>query len=178
MNNIIVFKKGHMKRITKERMTEIERITANILSERHVDFWKDPYIDIVSIVKQDGFNVVPVSMPIDTTGCLLVSDNPLEYKRLIIVNKDFKNPENEKDIVFKESRFITAHEYGHYMLHKASLEDTKTWYMENICEKIQKEDIEAASKQLAEFQSICQYYSEHGKDCQTQKGNEKENGKE
>lgn len=115
-NNIIVFKKvKHIKRITEERMMEIEKITANILSEHHVDFWKDPCIDVVSIVKQDEFNVVPVSMPMDTTGCLLVNDDPLEYKWLIIVNKDFKNPENENDIIFKESRFVTTHEYGHYI---------------------------------------------------------------
>lgn len=37
-----------------------------------------------------------------------------------MVNKVFDNPDNEEDVVFKKSRFITAHEYGHYILHKSS----------------------------------------------------------
>lgn len=58
------------------------------------------------------------------------------------------------------------------------LEDIKSWYMKTVFEPLQKVDPKMASKHLKKFQSICQYYSEHGKDCQTQKGDEKENGKE
>lgn len=107
-------------KITKERMREIEQITTNILSEHNVDLSKSPYIDIVSIVKQDGFKVEPKFMPIDTTGCILINDSLQDKERTIIVNKIFKNPDNEDDVIFKKSRFITAHEYGHYILHKDS----------------------------------------------------------
>ncbi len=38
--------------------------------------------------------------------------------RLIIVNDKFKNPNNENNAKVRKSRFITAHEYGHFILHK------------------------------------------------------------
>lgn len=149
-----------MGSITKEKMIEIENITANILSEHNVDLSKNPYVDIVSIVKQDGFNVVPVSMPIDTTGCLLVNDNPLEYKRLITVNKDFKNPENENDVVFRKSRFITAHEYGHYILHKTS--DMPLYAHRDSDKRNNKKELEAdyfARALLMPFKPFNAFYS-------------------
>lgn len=109
-----------MGNITREKMMKIEKITSDILSKHNVDLSKNPYVDIVSIVKQDSFKVEPRLMPIDTTGCLLVNDTISNKERLIIVNKTFKNPDDEEDIVFKKSRFITAHEYGHFILHKDS----------------------------------------------------------
>lgn len=105
-----------MSNIEKSRMLQIEEITSNILDG--IDFEKTPYVDIVSLVEKDGFEVEPSEMDIDTTGCLLVSDDTRNRQRLILVNTTFKNPENESDVVFKKSRFITAHEYGHFILHK------------------------------------------------------------
>ena len=123
MNNIIEFNylqrmkgDGNMADITKEKMLEIESITKNLLIDN--DFNKSPYVDIVSIVKKDGFEVKPQEMPIETTGCLFVSDDKERTERLIMVNTVFKNPDGELDVIFKKSRFITAHEYGHYKLHK------------------------------------------------------------
>lgn len=123
MTNIIVFRKIQKKKgdenmadITKEKMLDIEKITKSLLNE--TDFHKSPYVDIVSIVKKDGFEVKPQEMPVETTGCLFVSDDKVKKERLILVNTVFRNPEGEQDVVFKKSRFITAHEYGHYKLHK------------------------------------------------------------
>lgn len=102
--------------ITKEKKLEIEQVTESILEE-----FKSAQsfpVDIAAIVKKAGFEVEPTDMPIDTTGCLLVNDQEKEKKRLIKVNTIFRNPDNEEDVVFKKSRFITAHEYGHYKLHK------------------------------------------------------------
>lgn len=119
MNNILQFKKvKFMKKITKERMLEIEKIVKDILLKSNIDT-DISYIDIVSLVKKDGFIVQPMNMPIATTGCLFVDDTLQKPERLIMVNKKFKNPDNEDDVVFKKSRFITAHEYGHYILHKS-----------------------------------------------------------
>lgn len=101
-----------MQEITKDRMLEIEDVTASLLGD--IDFKESPYVDIVSLVNKDGFVVVPQELDIDTTGYLLVS----EEERLITVNTVFKNPDNEFDVNFKKSRFITAHEYGHFVLHK------------------------------------------------------------
>lgn len=121
MRNIInfsVYAKGEnlMTEITKEKMLEIEKITQGILSDINLE---TPYVDIVSIVKRENFEVEPIEMDIETTGCLLVSNDGKNQKRLITVNTFFKNPENESDVVFKKSRFITAHEYGHFKLHSA-----------------------------------------------------------
>jgi len=101
-----------MQEITRDRMLEIEDVTTSLLCD--IDFKESPYVDIVSLVNKDGFEVVPQEMDIDTTGYLLVS----EEERLITVNTVFKNPDNEFDVNFKKSRFITAHEYGHFVLHK------------------------------------------------------------
>lgn len=121
MGNIIKYMptyKGDdkMLNIEKSRMLEIEDIVSKILSG--INFSNSPYVDIVSLVEKDGFDVETSEMDIETTGCLLVSDEPKNRKRLILVNTNFKNPKNEPDVVFKKSRFITAHEYGHFILHK------------------------------------------------------------
>lgn len=102
----------YMQEITKDRMFEIEDVTASLLGD--IDFKESPYVDIVSLVNKDGFEVVAQELDVDTTGYLLVS----EKERLITVNTFFKNPDNEFDVNFKKSRFITAHEYGHFILHK------------------------------------------------------------
>lgn len=122
MGNIVYFihcsrTKGDrfMAEITKERMLQIEEIVKSILADINSE---KPYVDIVSIVKREGFEVEPMEMDSETTGCLLVNNDERAAKRLIMVNTDFKNPENESDVVFKKSRFITAHEYGHYKLHR------------------------------------------------------------
>lgn len=80
---------------------------------------KSPYVDITSLVKKDGFDIQANLMPIDTTGCIFVNDveDSKEKERLIIVNRVFRNHDSEEDVVFKKSRFITAHEYGHFILH-------------------------------------------------------------
>ena len=125
MDNIINFKKKmqmnigglyKMREIKKERMLEIEGTVSEIL--QGVDFSESPYVDIVHLVKKDGFTVNPTHMPIDTTGCIFVDEKLGKNGRTILVNTRFKNPDNESDVVFKKSRFITAHEYGHYKLHK------------------------------------------------------------
>ena len=113
----VIYKGGRkMQNIEKEKMLEIEKTVSKLLAD--VNFEKSPYVDIVSLVKKDNFEVETEEMDIETTGCLLVNDDGKNKKRLILVNTTFKNPDNESDVVFKKSRFITAHEYGHFILHK------------------------------------------------------------
>lgn len=106
----------NMSDITREEMLEIEEVTNSILSTINLE--ESPYVDIVALVKKDGFKVEPTEMDIETTGCLFVSNSDQNKQRLIMVNTNFKNPDNETDVVFKKSRFITAHEYGHFILHR------------------------------------------------------------
>lgn len=103
--------------LTTKRKQEIESEADNIIAK--LDLKKSPFIDISSIVKNDGFEISTMKMPIETTGCLFVNDskNESEREKLIVVNTVFKNPDHESDVVFKKSRFITAHEYGHFILH-------------------------------------------------------------
>ncbi len=110
-----------MKDITLNRKNEIEEIVTKILLD--YDFSKEPSVDIVTIVRKDGFLVQKADIPMDVTGYLAVNDNePVDemgqYNRLIVVNTKFKNPDNEESVVLKKSRFIAAHEYGHFILHK------------------------------------------------------------
>lgn len=105
--------------LTKDRMLEIEALADNIT--KNLDFNKSPFVDITSLVKRDGFTVIPKLLDIDTTGILRVDEsqekNPIKD---IVVNTEFENPIGEEDVIFKKSRFITAHEYAHYKLHMPS----------------------------------------------------------
>lgn len=117
LHDFFVCKGGsNMPKIEKQRMLEIENITKKLLINTGSE--QSPSTDIVSLVKKAGFEVKPQKMDLETTGCLLVDDD--DKKRIIMVNTIFKNPDNEDDVVFKKSRFITAHEYGHFILHKES----------------------------------------------------------
>ena len=99
---------------TKEIETQVKQLLKDF------DYKKSSYIDIVSIVRKDGFIVEPKDMDINTTGCLFIDNSDKNnIKRNIWVNTRFKNPDNEADIIFKKSRFITAHEYGHFILHNS-----------------------------------------------------------
>lgn len=120
MERIITFKRKncyvgddyYMEYISKDRMWDIENKVKDIIKD--IDFKVNPCIDITKLVKSDNFTVTPTLMDEETTGVLYVNGD----NRMILVNKVFKNPDNEEDVVFKKSRFITAHEYGHYILHK------------------------------------------------------------
>ena len=108
--------KGAFLMLEKERKLQIESEVSKILT--NYDFEKNPYVDITAIVKKDGFTITPQEMELETTGCLFVEENNgKESNKHILVNTIFKNPDNDEDVVFKKSRFITAHEYGHFVLH-------------------------------------------------------------
>ncbi len=157
-----------MAELTKERMLEIEAIVSDITF--HLDFTESPSVDIVSLVKRDGFEVEPSLMQIETTGCLFVNDDPDNKERLIVVNKIFKNPDNEDDVIFKKSRFITAHEYGHYILHKP--ENQPLYAHRDSDKRDNQEELEAdyfarsLLMPLSEFESYYQILNEMGNNNQ------------
>lgn len=132
MGNIIKFssyyrKKGRMlmKDIENTRKAEIERRVDEILVQSGVKHLSA--VDIVPLVRSHNFLVQTADLPLDTTGYLVVNDKePVDedkqYHRLIVVNNKFQNSSSEENIVLKKSRFITAHEFGHFILHKQANE--------------------------------------------------------
>lgn len=114
--DFLVYKKRKQQMsITTNRKKEIEEQVNKILQGEK--FKKNPQVDIVALVEKENFVVKAERMEINTTGLLYAGDD----ERVITVNKEFKNPDNEENVVFKKSRFITAHEYGHFILHKEQL---------------------------------------------------------
>lgn len=121
-NKVIEFSRGKPKRrkynmaLTEKRKKQIEEQVQEVI--RTCKFTKLPTVDISSLIEKDGFKIKTELMPIHTTGILFVDesdeDNPI---REITVNEIFTNPNEEEDIIYKKSRFISAHEYGHYILH-------------------------------------------------------------
>lgn len=113
-----------MPDITKERKIEIEKEVHQILSKTGYNPFPQNslIVDIVQLVKAHDFAVQTSEMDLNTTGCLIVNDletvMDTNKNRLIVVNKNFKNNNNDNNVVLKKSRFITAHEYGHFILHK------------------------------------------------------------
>lgn len=133
MGDIVVFhsnihrqkRRGTMQDITIEKKIEIEKKVCDILSSSGFHPSKKNnslIVDIVQLVKGFNFDVQTSEMDLNTTGCLIVNElNPVmdtNKNRLIVVNKHFKNDNNDENVILKKSRFITAHEYGHFVLHK------------------------------------------------------------
>lgn len=122
--NMIVNTENKLKNnyydIDKDTKLKIEEQVSRILKDK-TDI-SSPYVDIIQLVKSDDFIVQTSAMDINTTGCLIVNDidtvMDTNKHRLIVVNQHFKNDNNDENVELKKSRFITAHEYGHFKLHK------------------------------------------------------------
>lgn len=120
LTNADIFKSNNYQDISKEKKLKIEKVVALILEE--MDSAHTAYVDIIDLVKKDDFLVQTSEMDVETTGCLIVNDlktvmNTNKH-RLIVVNKVLRNDNNDENYILKKSRFITAHEYGHFRMHK------------------------------------------------------------
>lgn len=111
--------------ISLERKLELEEKVTEILKKNNIEMPAEDsslIVDIVRLVKSYDFAVQSAKMDKDTTGLLIVDDIDTvldtNKNKLIIVNTEFDNSNNDENVVLKKSRFITAHEYGHYILHK------------------------------------------------------------
>ena len=115
----------NMTDISIKEKKDIEIIVHDVLLSSGFDTSKKNnslIVDIVQLVKGKNFDVTTSEMDQNTTGCLFVNDLDTimgtKTNRLIVVNKNFKNDDNDENVILKKSRFITAHEYGHFILHK------------------------------------------------------------
>ena len=150
LNNNYIYKRRKrysMPDISKERKIEIEQEVHNIFAEAGYNPFPQNslIVDIVQLVKAHDFAVQTSEMELNTTGCLIVNDlEPVmdtNKKRLIVINKNFKNNNNDNNVVLKKSRFITAHEYGHFVLHKK--EDEPIYAHRDTDRRTEPEELEA-----------------------------------
>jgi len=159
---VSVMKSGviRMQDVTSEKKREIENKVHEII--KNINFDASPTVDIVSLVKSQDFVVQTSEMDIETTGCLIV--NELETvmdtgkHRLIVVNKFFDNKNNDKNYILKKSRFITAHEYGHFILHKQK--NVPLYAHRDTHHRTEQKELEAdyfARSILMPFENFVQY---------------------
>lgn len=99
-----------------ERKKTIEQKVNSIISQYKIG---EAGFDITKfLINCEGFEVGLQYMDDDTTGMLIVDDNNYlpntNTHRLIIINETLKI---QNDFL-RRKRFIIAHEYGHYILHK------------------------------------------------------------
>lgn len=100
-----------------ERKIEIEKTVDSIIEQN--SNIQIPAFDIVKFLKdKEHFAIATQPMTDNTTGVLLVNDEELIQdtgtNRLIIINSLLQEKEN----YIQRRRFIIAHEFGHFVLHK------------------------------------------------------------
>jgi len=135
-------KREKRKDISRADKKKIEAAVRELLQEKGVEAAGG--VDIVSIAKREGFLVQKVYLPPETVGFLAVNEEEFiegtESHKWIVINRGFVNAENEAGLELKKSRFIAAHEYGHYMLHRGNL---KKFAHKDTGESSSREDLEA-----------------------------------
>ena len=104
---------------TEERRNEITSIVEDIIkNSQELCF---PAFDIVKFLKErENFVIASQLMTDDTTGMLFVDDENFvsntNSNKLILINSVLQ----DQKVFIQRRRFIIAHEYGHYILHKKS----------------------------------------------------------
>lgn len=99
-----------------EQKAEIKQVVKALVNENsELQF---PGFDIVKYLKAQDFSVASNVLDSDTTGMLFVDDENFvpdtETHRLIVVNSLLQEQAN----FIQRRRFIVAHEYAHFVLHK------------------------------------------------------------
>ena len=108
---------------SEQRRSEIEHQVNAIISNNNLYV---PGFDLIQyLTKKEKFQIVLQQLPHKITGVLLVDDTKeilnTNTNRLISINSSLKDEENYS----QRMRFICAHEYSHFILHKR---DTDTQY--------------------------------------------------
>ena len=127
-----------MNVLTDERMNEIAEKAQKIRTEHGYNSWD---FDLIKyLIEYEGFEIQLQLIDDDTTGLLFVDDKKIIPKtkshKLIVVNQRLIDDEE----FFQKRRFICAHEYGHYVLHK---KDTSKFARRDTHDKESTEELEA-----------------------------------
>lgn len=102
--------------LTSERKKEIEDEANRVISTYGLN---KPGFDLTAfLVLKEGFKVGMQDLDKDTTGLLLVNEHEFirdtQAHNLIVINSTIAGGVD----FLKRRRYIAAHEYGHYVLHK------------------------------------------------------------
>ncbi|MCH5300856.1 MAG: ImmA/IrrE family metallo-endopeptidase [Ruminococcus sp.] len=105
-----------MPELSNERMNEIKNEVNKIIKLYNIP---DFDFDLIKFLSTDeDFEIQMQYIDDDTTGLLFVDDNNKivnsNSNRLIVINQKLINDEEFE----RKRRFICAHEYGHFVLHK------------------------------------------------------------
>lgn len=124
---------------TQERKNEIEKIVDGIVSE-YAEL-NVPAFDITKFLNEKyGFAIASQPMVDDTTGMLFVDDDNFvsgtNTHRLVVINSLL----SEKNDYIQRRRFITAHEFAHFILHK---NDTRQYAHRDTSKREKPEEKEA-----------------------------------
>lgn len=124
---------------TAERKAEIVKVVDDIVLKNKE--LSSPAFDIVKYLKEkEDFAIASKPMVDDTTGMLFVDDDEFisdtDTHKLIVINSLLKEQSN----FIQRRRFIIAHEFAHYILHK---KDTKQYAHRDTSKKDTQEEKEA-----------------------------------
>lgn len=110
---------GNIYRLGDEAKKEIDGVISELKEKYPVTRKND--LDLISFLRDYyEFQIVEANLPSDITGYIMVDDNNyLDFKnfithRIIVTNSNLINHKN----YIQKRRFIIAHEFAHYLLHK------------------------------------------------------------
>ena len=124
--------------MTEERKRKIKLLADSIRKKHHII---RPDFDLLKyLVDEESFEIQLKRIEDNTTGLLFVDDNSIipnsNSHRVIVINQSI-----EFDKEFQQKRrFICAHEYGHFLLHK---KDSSEFARRDIKGKTNDEEQEA-----------------------------------
>lgn len=106
--------------MTEERKRDIEAEADRIIETHNL---QTPGFNLAKFLTGfEGFMLGMQDLDDDTTGMLLVNDSEYikgtETNRLIVVNRRIREDAPDSETFIRKRRFIVAHEYGHFILHK------------------------------------------------------------
>lgn len=107
--------------LTYEEKSNVES-KIDVLRNKYIELEKTDFDLALFLQKYFDFTIVESKLNDDTTGLILIDDkkllpfNEFSTHRLIVVNESLSNL-NE---YYQKRRFIIAHEFAHFILHKKS----------------------------------------------------------
>lgn len=100
-------------KLSKEKMEEIERRASEVLVDYGIYDGNPESLDVVCLVRSNGFSVRDASLKDSEDGFLLLRPGSVEIRGELVDGKIIAL-NRERSAPYK--RFVVAHEFGHYAL--------------------------------------------------------------